>query len=422
MSMPLKLQSVIVFFMLAIIADSAKSQSNFIWGKQFGTAQEEYVLNHVADQSGNIYVSGKTVGVMDGQNFGKNDGFITKIDSLGNTIWTKQFGTSEDEDILWSALDNKGSVYITGTTKGALADKNFGKENVFVVKYNPEGQMEWAKQFGTDSTDVGGGIYADNKGFIYITGSTNGTMGQASFGKTDGFIMKLDADGNKLFTTQFGTATDDRCIAIAGDGKSTLYVCGSTWGDISGKNKGMIDAYMGSFTDKGEILKFTQFGTDGFDMALQLIPDDEMNVYVGGSTSGNLGCDQIGEGDCFLTKINPTGDIVWSNQFGTKNHDGIRGIAFNKKISDHILVSGILNLPPSNAFIRMYKKDGSLLWERNFVAKGMNGDTSGKDVGMDNQGNIYHLGLTKANLFGSHIGEGDVYLVKLGLDKIFMNR
>lgn len=41
---------------------------------------------------------------------------------------------------------------------------------------------------------------------------------------------------------------------------------------------------------------------------------------------------------------------------------------------------------------------------------------------MDNQGNIYHLGLTKANLFGSHIGEGDVYLVKLGLDKIFMNR
>ena len=172
MSMPLKLQSVIVFFMLAIIADSAKSQSNFIWGKQFGTAQEEYVLNHVADQSGNIYVSGKTVGVMDGQNFGKNDGFITKIDSLGNTIWTKQFGTSEDEDILWSALDNKGSVYITGTTKGALADKNFGKENVFVVKYNPEGQMEWAKQFGTDSTDVGGGIYADNKGFIYITGST----------------------------------------------------------------------------------------------------------------------------------------------------------------------------------------------------------------------------------------------------------
>lgn len=417
----IKQQWVIIFFLLAIISGNARSQTSFIWGKQFGTTQEEYVLNHVTDQNGNVYVSGKTTGVMDGQNFGKNDGFITKIDSLGNSIWTKQFGTSEDEDILWSAIDGKGSVYITGSTKGALSGKSFGKDDVFVVKYNPDGQMEWAKQFGTDSTDIGCGIYADNKGYIYITGTTSGTLGQSSLGKSDGFIMKLDAKGNQLLTTQFGTAADDRSIAITGDGNSTLYVCGSTWGDIAAKNKGMIDAYLGSFKDNCEKISFTQFGTEGFDMALQLVADDEKNIYVGGSTSGNLGCDQIGEGDCFLTKVSPKGDIIWINQFGTKNHDGIRGIAFNNRISDHILVSGILNLPPANAFTRMYKKDGTLLWERTFMAKGINGDTSGKDIGIDNQGNIYHLGLTKANLFGSHIGEGDVYLLKLGLDKSFMN-
>ena len=362
----IKIQWVIVFFLLAIIPGNAKSQSSFIWGKQFGTAQEEYVLNHVIDQCANIYISGKTTGVIDGQNLGKNDGFITRIDSLGNSVWTKQFGTSEDENILWSAIDNKDCIYITGTT--------------------------------------------------------NGTLGQSSFGKSDGFIMKLDATGNKIFIVQFGTPADDTGISITGDGKSTIYVCGSTWGDIAVKNKGMIDAYAGSFTDKGGKIRFTQFGTEGFDIALQLITDDELNIYVGGSTSGNLGCDQIGEGDCFLTKINSKGDIVWSDQFGTDKHDGIRGVAFNNKISDNLLVSGILNLPPSNAFLRMYQKDGSLLWEEDIEAKGINDGTSGKDVQIDNQGNIYHLGLTKGNLYGSHKGEGDVYLVKLGLDKRFMNR
>jgi len=418
----IKNQWIIVFFLLAMISTNAESQSGFIWGKQFGTVQEEYVLNHVIDQYGNIYVSGKTNGVIDGQNLGKNDGFITKIDSLGNFIWTKQFGTGEDENILWSAIDNKGCVYITGSTKGALSGENFGKEDLFVVKYNPDGQMTWAKQFGTDSTEVGNGIYADNNGYIYLTGTTNGTLGQSSFGKSDGFIMKLDATGNKIFINQFGTPADDSGISITGDGKSTIYVCGSTWGDIAAKNKGMIDAYAGSFTDKGGKIRFTQFGTEGFDIALQLITDDELNIYVGGSTSGNLGCDQIGEGDCFLTKINSKGDIVWSDQFGTDKHDGIRGVAFNNKISDNLLVSGILNLPPSNAFLRMYQKDGSLLWEEDIEAKGINDGTSGKDVQIDNQGNIYHLGLTKGNLYGSHIGEGDVYLVKLGLDKRFMNR
>jgi len=44
----------------------AHSQTSFIWGRQFGTGKGEYALNHVVDQYGNIYVSGKTAGNMDG--------------------------------------------------------------------------------------------------------------------------------------------------------------------------------------------------------------------------------------------------------------------------------------------------------------------------------------------------------------------
>ena len=394
----------IVILALTMMANHSKSQTNFIWGKQFGSDKDEYALNHVLDNNGNIYIAGKTNGIMNGKNYGQNDGFITKIDSLGNILWSRQFGSNGEEDVQWSAIDNAGNVYITGSTTGVLSGNNFGKEDIFIVKYNPLGEMEWKKQFGTDSTDIAKGLYADNKGYIYVTGVTGGKLGQSSFGKTDCFIMKIDNKGNHLFTSQFGTSDDDWSYAITGGSDSDIYVCGTTWGDLSGKSKGFIDGFTGHFTDKGDLIRYNQFGSEGFDIAMILNVDNEKNIYIGGSTSGNFGCQQIGEGDSFLLKMTEKGDILWNNQFGTKNHDGVRSIDFNSKISDNILVSGILNLPPAQGFIRMYSKDGALLWESNFIARGTNLGTSGKDAGFDNKGNLYHMGLTGANLFGTLIG------------------
>ena len=412
---------ILVILLMIAAANRLKSQTNFVWGKQFGSDKDEYVLNHLTDQNGNIYVAGKTTGTINGKNQGGNDGFLIKIDNQGNTLWSRQFGTSQEEDIQWSAIDNEGNVYITGSTTGVLQDKNFGKEDVFVIKYTPQGEVEWSRQFGTDSIDVAKGIYVDPSGYVYITGFTGGIIGKSSMGKTDGFIMKLDPKGNLLFTYQYGTPLDDYSYAVTGDGNSEIYVCGSTWGDIAEKNKGFIDAFVGQFTTEGSPVKYTQFGSEGFDIAMNLLVDGEKNIYIGGTTSGNYGCEQIGEGDCFLVKIDKNGGMEWFRQFGTKNNDGIRSIELNPNVSDNILVSGVLNLPPAHAFIRMYSKDGNLLWERNFVAEGKNGDTSGKDVSMDNNGNIYHLGLTGANVFGTLIGGHDVYLVKFELDKSFMN-
>jgi len=404
------MKTILLVLILTALAFNSQSQATFIWGKQFGTDKGEYAMNHVVDKDGNIYISGKTAGNMDGINYGKNDGFINKIDSLGNISWTKQFGSSEEEDIQWSAIDNNGFVYLVGSTTGIVKDKNFGKEDILIVKYSPEGQMTWMKQLGTDSTDIGKGIYIDQQGDIYITGMTKGTLGKTSFGKFDGFVMKLDTNGNLIFTYQFGTAGDDHSNAITGDQKNSVYVCGTTWGDLGSKNKGMIDVFTGQFTSEGIPVKFNQFGSEGFDIAMDIKVDKENCIYVGGSTSGDLGCQQIGEGDCFLAKMDKNGNILWLNQFGTTRNDGIRSIAFDERNSDQILLSGLLSLPPAEAFVRMYKNDGSLLWEKNIVDDHKGCDASGKDASIDNKGNIYQLGLTHSNLFGS---VGGVYLVRM---------
>ncbi|MDP4209711.1 MAG: SBBP repeat-containing protein [Bacteroidota bacterium] len=409
-------KQVIAVLAFIVIANHAHSQTQLVWGRQFGSNKEEYARNHVIDPGGNIYVSGNTTGVMNGKNIGKTDGFITKIDSLGNTKWSRQFGTDQDEDVQWSAADSKGNVYITGTTKGDLAHQNSGKDDVFVIKYSPDGQMVWTKQFGSDSTDIATGIFVDKKGYIYLSGMTLGKLGKSVSGKQDAFLMKLDNNGDWLYTTQFGTAAHDGCAAVTGDNKGNIYVVGTTFGDLGGSNKGFMDVFVGQFSDKGTPVKFIQFGSESFDIPTSILVDNDVNIYVGGSTSGNMACGQMGEGDCFLTKMNMKGQILWNNQFGTKKHDGIKGIAFNKDVSDNIVVSGLLNLPPAHAFIRMYRKDGSLLWERNLVPEESTNDASGKNVSIDNRGFIYHSGLTHSGLFAPVLGEDDFYLVKLKMD------
>jgi hypothetical protein len=405
---------IIMSVLLFVACIHARSQTSFVWGKQFGSQEEDYSLNHVADKDGNIYVAGKTRGSMDSPNQGENDGYITKIDSLSNTIWTKQFGTPQNDDVQWSAIDEKGCVYIAGITLGSMEGKNRGKEDIFVVKYDPDGNRVWTRQFGTDSTDMAQGIYNDKKGGIYIAGGTMGALGEKSFGSMDGFIMKLNEDGEKLYVSQFGTSGNDDAVGISGNDES-LFVTGTTWGDLGGKNQGMIDAFAGIFDADGKPVKFIQFGTDGFDVGLQIIADHENNLYVGGSTSGNLEQNQQGEGDCFLSKINSAGEVEWSRQFGTPNHDGVRGIEFNKKASDNILVSGVMNLPPAKTFLRMVDPKGNLLWEKIFLG------ASGKDASLGDNGNIYLLALTGENIFGKLIGVTDVILVKIRLDRCFMN-
>lgn len=409
----MKLSRILPLLSLAVIfTNPAKSQVENVWAVQNGSAGEEYALNHVVDKHGNACISGKTTGAFEGKNQGLNDGFIIKTDNSGKTLWSRQFGSEGDENILWSAIDKSGNVYITGSTTGSLSGKNFGKEDIFLVKYNREGNLTWKKQMGTDSTDIARGICIDAKGSVYLAGVTLGKLGEKSLGKGDCIIIKLDSEGNIIKTHQFGTSVDDQLHSVTASPEGSIFVCGTTWGAIAGSNKGMIDGIAGNFTSNLELISAWQFGSEGFDIPL-ILHTDKDKLYVAGSTSGNFASKQIGEGDCFLLKMNEKGEIEWNQQFGTDHHDGVRGLDIDTRKEGNILVSGILNLPPERAFVRMYTKDGGMIWEKLFEADTIKGGASGKDVNFDTKGNFTHLGLTGFNLFGPIIGGHDFYLVRM---------
>ena len=101
---------------------------------------------------------------------------------------------SEGEDVL---ADSSGNVYVTGYTYGDFdGNKNLGSKDIIIVKYNSSVTKQWTKQYGTSSDDEGKGTTLDSSGYINITGHTNGGLyGDTNAGYTDIFLMKLDSSG-----------------------------------------------------------------------------------------------------------------------------------------------------------------------------------------------------------------------------------
>jgi len=162
-------------------------------GKNFSPDAAEGV---VVDGTGHVYVAGSVSDALPGQTSaspGLSDAFVRKYDASLNEVWTRQFGTSENDSALGVTVDGTGSVYVAGYTFGALPGQtSAGFVDAFVREYDAGGSEMWTNQFGTPGQDYAQGVAADVTGNVYAVGRTEGTLpGQTSAGGFDAFVVKL---------------------------------------------------------------------------------------------------------------------------------------------------------------------------------------------------------------------------------------
>ena len=82
----------------------------------------------------------------------------------------KQIGTSSHENGFGCALDSNGNIYITGNTFGGMdGNSNAGGSDIYISKYNNSGSLQWTRQEGTSSNEQGNKIAIDSSDNIFIT-------------------------------------------------------------------------------------------------------------------------------------------------------------------------------------------------------------------------------------------------------------
>ncbi|QDT46119.1 hypothetical protein Pan258_01360 [Symmachiella dynata] len=290
------------------------------------------------------------------------------------------FGVGDNQDDVGYELDtdSAGNVYVTGEFRGTVDFDptagvtdlvSNGGSDVFIAKYDSDGNFLWAKSFGGTGDDTGQSISVDASGKIYVIGNFDGTVGvdfdpgvdsdiKAGGSTSDAFVLKLDAAGEYEWSNTFIGAGFISGTDLEVDAAGNVYAAGS----------------------------FT--GTADFDpLAGVIIPI---------ATNGSF--------DAYLAKMNSDGDMVWVETFGAGRIDGISGIDLDS--SGNIVTTGyymdtvdfdtgvgtsfgISGADSFDTFVSKFDSDGTFLWVTTTQAAGQN---VARDVVVDADDNIVFVG------------------------------
>jgi hypothetical protein len=174
----------------AVSATTAPETTGIPWTRQFGTPSSDFASAISATADG-AFVAGDTLGTLPGEtSAGDDDAFVRRYNADGDVLWTRQFGT-ESYETAWAVSTTADGVYVAGESGGALSgETNAGKSDAFVRRYNADGDVLWTRQFGP-STDVSSYISATEDS-VYVAGNTRGTLpGQTKAGRRDAFIRRI---------------------------------------------------------------------------------------------------------------------------------------------------------------------------------------------------------------------------------------
>ncbi len=389
------------------------------WTRLLGTGSYDFGYAAAVDASGNGIIAGATQGSLGGGNAGRYDLFVAKYDPSGNRLWLRQRGTAEREFAYGVAADPSGNIYVTGYTGAGLdGNSNIGNWDIFLVKFDPNGNWQWTKQDGTAQDDEGRAAACDRFGNIFITGYVRGNFhGITRVGASDFFISKYNASGTRLWSALFGAAEVDEAFGIACDNDGNVFVTGWTDGSIEGNPYlGNGDNVLAKYDANGNRVWLRVWGTVNKDTGYSVACDANGNVYVSGYTRGALYGAALGERDVFLAKYDPNGNLLWGKQIGTAGHD--QGWANAVDPFGNVYVAGetgdSLDGNPHagllDVFLSKYNSAGTRLWT---VQYGSAGNDWADGMAVATNGQVYLVGSTDANLDGlANQGVNDAFISK----------
>ena len=280
-----------------------------IWDKTFGGSNSDYANSIVELKDGNLAIAGHT----ESYGNGKKDVWVLKLNGEGEKVWDKTFGGSK-EDKANSIVELKdGNLAIAGFTYSYGNGKNDvygnGKRDVWVLKLNGEGEKVWDKTFGGSEGDGANSIVELKDGNLAIAGWTE-SYGN---GKNDVWVLKLNGEGEKVWDKTFGGSKWDGAFSIVELKDGNLAIAGWTGSYGNGKN----DVWILKFDSEGEKVWDKTFGGSKRDIAFSIVELKDGNLAIAGYTEsyGNGNADVW----VFRMKIEEKKDAIYASSSFKKN-------------------------------------------------------------------------------------------------------
>lgn len=231
------------------------------------------------------------------QGFGGFNGYLLKLDSIGNILWSS---TAYNMNRYYSVEVTSDGNYI------AIGYGGGSNSNIFLSKIDINGNLLWSKSYGSIYEDVGYSVKQTYDNGYILAGYTFGY----GAGQYDAYLIKTDSIGNIIWTKTYGNNLNDYFFSVQQTIDSGFIACGGYNSPITWLSGGY--AYLVKTDINGDTLWSKAFDTQGgsaYDVKQTV---DSGYIFVGtGNSPGNV----------YLIKLNSFGNIVWSKNYGGNNSD-----------------------------------------------------------------------------------------------------
>jgi hypothetical protein len=285
-----------------------------------------------------------------------------------NNGWVSVWGADKEDDqqeyARAVARDTRGGIYVTGNfANGAEFSggqdpygydiNSRGESDIFLSKYNAQGEFQWATGIGGEGTDGGKAIATDSEDCVLITGSFEGEFDfnphvshydpHSAINGSDIFLIKYDKLGRQIWArTWGGYMKDEHGLGVATDGSDNIYVTGYYGmtvdfdpgpGVENHTASGSADVFISKFNPMGQFQWVRTFASSSTAVGFGIAADKAGNVYAvgyfygiqydlsAGQKPGGYLASSNGNADAFLTKFNTDGGFEWARSWGGDESD-----------------------------------------------------------------------------------------------------
>jgi hypothetical protein len=252
--------------------------------------------------------------------------------------FNKVYGGSFDDAANSMINSSDGGYVMVGTTlsndgdvSGKIGDSE--TEDGWAIKIDGEGNKVWQKVLGGFGTDRLLGITTSSDGGYVMAGFSLSNEGDAgpNHGGSDAWVIKIDGNGNKVWQKSFGGSQYDVFESITKTNDGGYIAAGYTVsddGDVTGLH-GDYDAWVVKIDGSGNIVWQKTLGGSNHDEASAVTASGDGGYIVVGITNSNdFDVSGLHGGtDAWVIKIDGNGNIIWQKTLGGSKDDGLNSIA-----------------------------------------------------------------------------------------------
>jgi hypothetical protein len=307
---------------------------NTVWQRTIGGTSEDLSTSILQNTDGSFVGVGfgkSNDGDISG-NRGGSDAFIFKLDKNGNRLWIKTYGGTGDDLTMAMVADGKGNYVVTGIS--FTGDSNTSDGQGWVFKIDGNGNLLWEKKYGGSQRDYFRAVNANLDGSFMLAGNTGSSDGDVTGykgGPNDIWVMKIDGNGNKLWQKTLGGSGHEAAFGLVTTKDGGHLIVGSgnnNDGDLVGGHGG-VDGFVMKLDGQGNKQWSKLIGGTGWETAPAIIPSKDGGYLIGAytlSTDGDFAT-SLGRQDAWILKIDENGKDLGKQIIGGSDNDQIEAMA-----------------------------------------------------------------------------------------------